>query len=64
VLSVEGEFRSVRAYTFAGGCVTYRFRFSQRGQALVNEVSSMVTFVTRQDIDAAVRRSRRGSISL
>jgi hypothetical protein len=64
VLSVEGEFRSVRAYKFAGGCVTYRFRFGQRGQALVNEVSSMVTFVTRKDIDAAVRRSDRGSISL
>jgi hypothetical protein len=64
VLAVEGEFRSVRAYKFAGGCVTYRFRFGQRGQALVNEVSSMVTFITRKDIDAAVRRSDRGSISL
>ena len=64
VLSVEGEFRSVRAYKFAGGCVTYRFQFSQRGQALVNEVSSMVTFVTRKDIDAAVRERHDGAISL
>lgn len=64
VLSVEGRFRSVRAYKFAGGCVTYRFQFSQRGQALVNEVSSMVTFVTRKDIDAAVRERHDGSISL
>jgi hypothetical protein len=64
VLSVEGRFRAVRAYRFAGGCVTYRFQFSQRGQALVNEVSSMVTFVTRKEIDAAVRATHDGSISL
>lgn len=64
VLSVEGRFRSIRAYKFAGGCVTYRFQFEQRGQALVNEVSSMVTFVTRKDIDAAVRDRHDGSISL
>ena len=64
VLSVEGRFRAVRAYKFAGGCVTYRFQFEQRGQALVNEVSSMVTFVTRKEIDAAVRQRHDGSISL
>ena len=64
VLSVEGRFRSVRAYKFAGGCVTYRFQFEQRGQALVNEVSSMVTFVTRKEIDASVRERHDGSISL
>jgi hypothetical protein len=64
VLSVEGRFRAVRAYKFDGGCVTYRFNFSQRGQALVNEVSSMITFATRKDIDESVRREHNGSLSL
>jgi hypothetical protein len=64
VLSVEGAFRSIRAYTFDGGCVTYRFQFVQRGQALVNEVSSMLTFVSREDIDASVRASRGGGVTL
>jgi hypothetical protein len=64
VLSIEGRFRAIRAYKFDGGCVTYRFRFSQRGQAFVNEVSSMLTFVTRKDIDADVRREHNGKLSL
>jgi hypothetical protein len=64
VLSVEGRFRAVRAYKFDGGCVTYRFSFSQRGQALVNEVSAMITFVTRDEIDESVRREHDGSLSL
>ncbi len=64
VLSVEGRFRAMRAYKFAGGCVTYRFQFDQRGQALVNEVSAMVTFVTRDAIDAAVRSTHRDGIGL
>jgi hypothetical protein len=64
VLSVEGSFRAIRAYKFDGGCVTYTFHFTQRGQALVNEVSSMITFATRRDIDAAVRRSHDGSVGL
>jgi hypothetical protein len=58
ILSVEGRFRSVRAYKFAGGCVTYRFQFSQRGQALVNEVSAMLSFVTRADVAESVRQTR------
>jgi hypothetical protein len=64
VLSVEGSFRSIRAYKFAGGCVTYRFQFVQRGQALVNEVSAMLTFAPRSDVDAFVRRTRGGGITL
>jgi hypothetical protein len=58
VISLETSFRAVRAYRFAGGCVTYRFSFPQRGQALVNEVSTMLTFATRADIDASVRTTR------
>ena len=64
VLSVEDRFRAVRAYKFDGGCVTYRFSFSRRGQALVNEVSSMITFVTRAQIDESVRREHNGSLGL
>jgi hypothetical protein len=64
VLSVEDQFRSIRAYTFDGGCVTYRFQFTQRGQALVNEVSAMLTFATRTEIDASVRETRGGDITL
>jgi hypothetical protein len=64
VLSVEKRFRAVRAYKFDGGCVTYRFQFSQRGQALVNEVSAMLTFVTRAAIDADVRREHDGKLRL
>ena len=64
VLSVEGQFRSIRAYTFEGGCVTYRFQFTQRGQALVNEVSAMLTFATRDEVDASVRESRGDGITL
>lgn len=64
ILSVEGRFRSVRAYKFAGGCVTYRFQFSQRGQALVNEVSAMLSFVTRADIAESVRSTRGHGVTL
>ena len=64
VLSVEGRFRSIRAYTFDGGCVTYRFQFTQRGQALVNEVSSMLTFATRVEIDESVRTTRGEGVTL
>ena len=64
VLSVDGGFRSIRAYKFAGGCVTYRFQFTQRAQALVNEVSAMLTFATRDAIDASVRATRGGGATL
>ena len=64
VLSVEGRFRAIRAYKFDGGCVTYEFNFSQRGQALVNEVSAMITFATRADIEADVRREHGDSVTL
>lgn len=64
VLSVEGGFRSIRAYTFEGGCVTYRFQFVRRAQALVNEVSAMLTFVSRADVDASIRATRGDDVTL
>lgn len=64
VLSLEGGFRSIRVYTFEGGCATYRFQFVRRAQALVNEVSAMLTFVTRSDVDASVRATRGDDVRL
>ena len=44
--------------------MTYRFQFTQRGQALVNEVSAMLTFATRKQIDTAVRETRGEDVTL
>ncbi len=64
VLSVDAGFRAVRSYRFAGGCVTYQFRFRQRGQALVNEASLVIGFVTRAEIDRRVRAESHGRVHL
>jgi hypothetical protein len=53
--SVDRGFKATRTYTFPGGCVTYRLRFNQRGQALVNEASVAVGLVSRHDVDARLR---------
>ncbi len=50
VESVVREYRGVRIYKFAGGCVTYRFDFDRRGLALVNEVSLALGFLSRADV--------------
>ncbi len=59
VESVLREYRGVRAYQFPGGCVTYRFDFSRRGLALVNEVSLALGFVSRDEV---ARRARLSSL--
>ena len=59
VESVLREYRGVRSYRFPGGCVTYRFEFSRRGLALVNEVSLAVGFVSREEV---ARRARLPSL--
>jgi hypothetical protein len=58
--SVDAGLRGVRFYVFPGGCVTYQFRFKQRGQALVNEASVAVGFVTRSQVDDRVREETGG----
>jgi hypothetical protein len=50
VESVVGEYRGTRYYLFDGGCVTYRFDFSRRGLALVNEVSLAIGFISREKV--------------
>ncbi len=60
VLSIDSGYRGERYYIFPGGCVTYRLRFEERGQALVNEASIAVGFQTRKHIDEEVRRVTSG----
>ncbi len=55
VESVLREYRGVRTYLFTGGCVTYRFDFSRRGLALVNEVSLAIGFVSRAEVARQAR---------
>jgi hypothetical protein len=62
--SVDSGLRGVRFYVFPGGCVTYQFRFKQRGQALVNEATVAVGFVTRSQLDARVREESKGRAHL
>ena len=50
VESVLRQYRGVRIYLFDGGCVTYRFDFSRRGLALVNEVSLAIGFRSRDEV--------------
>ncbi|MCA1690782.1 MAG: hypothetical protein LC733_00760 [Actinobacteria bacterium] len=64
ILSVVREFKAVRTYQFDGGCVTYRFDFHRRGQALVNEVSVAVGFATRAQLAAQVRDRSNGELTL
>lgn len=64
ILSVDAGFRAVRSYRFPGGCVTYRFQFGRRGQALVNEASVAVGFVSRTRIDARLRHESDGKVHL
>jgi hypothetical protein len=56
ILSIDSGFSAVRSYRFDGGCVSYRFRFKGQGQALVNEASIAMGFVSRVDIDARLRK--------
>lgn len=60
VQSVSPGFSGIRYYTFRGGCVTYRFRFSEEGRALLNEASLALTFVPRQAVSDEVGRRTGG----
>jgi hypothetical protein len=64
ILSVDGGFRAVRSYRFSGACVTYRFHFAARGQALVNEASLAVGFQSRAELDARLRAESQGRAHL
>lgn len=64
IFSVVNGFRAVRTYVFEGGCTTYRFNFQQRGQALVNEVSVALGFVSRAQLAEQVRERSSGHLEL
>ena len=64
ILRVVHGFRAIRTYQFDGGCVTYRFNFRERGQALVNEVSVAIGFVGRDRLDQLVRDRSSGDLRL
>lgn len=57
---VTPGFAGTRFYTFAGGCVTYRFRFQKEGRILVNEASLALTFLSREQLDRDVQRRSDG----
>ena len=57
---VTPGFAGTRFYTFAGGCVTYQFRFQEEGRVLVNEATVALTFVSREQLAQEVRTSSDG----
>ena len=59
----KGGFRETRIYSFPGGCVTYRFGFVHE-QALVDEASMAVGFITRAQVDDDARRMTDGRVHL
>ena len=64
ILAIDEGFSSVRSYKFDGGCVTYRFTFDERGQALVNEASVAIGFVARTEVDRRLRLDSNNRLKL
>jgi len=62
--SVSPGFSSVRYYTFAGGCISYRFNLSPRGRALVDEVSLAVGSARRAQLADILRHATHGHVTL
>ncbi len=57
-LSQRPQFAELRFYTFPGGCVSYRFHFTDGGSPLlVNEASGAVDFMPRARLVAYVRHT-------
>ena len=56
VTKVSDGYRGERHYTFAGGCVTYRFdlRGSTRAEPVAT-ISESLAFLSRQKLDEMVR---------
>jgi hypothetical protein len=54
-----------RTYTFPGGCVTQRLVAPEASrQQLASESSSALSFTTRDDLAAALRRDSGGRLDL
>jgi hypothetical protein len=61
---VTPGFVGTRYYTFAGGCVAYRFEFEEERRALANEASLALSFISRDTLDATLRKDSGGDLSL
>ena len=63
----DGEARQVRTYGFRGGCVTYRFGFTQQDELtndLTDEAGRAVGFLTRTEIEVRTRAVSNGKVRL
>jgi hypothetical protein len=56
ILSIENGMQAERFYRFRGGCATYRFDYREAGRALVNEASTIIAFVTRDQLNERLAR--------
>jgi hypothetical protein len=61
---VTPGFTGTRYYRFAGGCASYRFELREEGRALVNEATLALSFISRDSLDAKLRKDSRGNLSL
>ena len=60
---VTPGFRGTRYYRFAGGCTTYRFQLGEEGRALANEATLALSFISRDALDAKLRKDSHGHLS-
>ena len=60
---VTPGFRGTRFYRFAGGCTSYRFELGEEGRALVNEAALALSFISRDTLDAKLRKDSHGRLS-
>jgi hypothetical protein len=60
---VTPGFKSTRYYRFAGGCAAYRFRLGEEGRALANQATLALSFISRDTLDAKLRKDSHGHLS-
>jgi hypothetical protein len=60
---VTPGFKGTRYYRFAGGCVAYRFELGEEGRALANEATLALSFISRDTLDAKLRKDSHGHLS-
>jgi hypothetical protein len=59
---VTPGFKSTRYYRFAGGCAAYRFELEDEGRALANELTFALSFISRETLDAKLRKDSHGNL--
>lgn len=60
---VTPGFKGTRYYRFAGGCTSYRFELGEEGRALANEATLALSFISRDTLDAKLRKDSHGHLS-